>query len=366
MASELHPVRPAVIADWQHQTARAMAGPSAPVFFREPATRVDVALRLSELERRSLPHDPELTRRSLDVALSGATIGLQRSVRETLLRSELLGGTYRLVRGAIAPTVKVERGASGRSRVKADDVTAQNDALAFAELDQTGPPRSVEPGRSPSLRTGSSFAMFPVPDSSSVARQSAQNRSLIRPTLNVYAQLSDLGVDGARLQTRITPNPRSPRRPPQLQWAAMARQDLFMSWALVGEARGDRRRVRPTQLRTSLDTRLPTRQDWVLRLSAARIDPLAQDRADRSVDTTGRAGAPGMPDVEHRVELALRANLRWRLPADVRDPPRGQVVGSRGRPVVELPATGPNVPDSFAVQPAGLALADNSSPGPLP
>jgi hypothetical protein len=335
-----------------------MAGPSAPVFFREPAARADVALRLSELERRSLPHDPELTRRSLDVALSGATIGLQRSVRETLLRSELLGSTYRLVRGAIAPTVKVERGAGGRSRVKSDDVTAQNDELAFAELDQSGPRRSVQEAQSPSLRTGSSFAMFPVPDSRSVAQQSPQNGSLIRPTLNVYAQLSDFGVDGARLQTRITPSLNAPRRAPQVQWAAMARQDLFLSWALVGEARGDRRRVRPTQLRTSLDTRLPTRQDWVLRLSAARIDPLAQDRADRSATGSGGASTTGMPDVEHRVELALRANLRWRLPADVRDPPRGQVVGARGRPVVELPATGPNVPDSFAVRPTGVALAD--------
>lgn len=334
VADALHPVRDPFIARWQTTTAAAMAGPRAPVWFREPSTQMDVALRLAELQRGVVPIDPQLRDRSINAALAGATLGWQRSVRALLKQSEGLGTLSTIVSTAISPSVQVKQRNSGGPRsVHVDDVANRDERLAFAELDQAGPQRTVRLPSPPTFRTGSAIALFPIPNTADVQRQAPRQKA-VDPSMSIYMQAENILVDGARIQSQVRPTNGRFRQLPRVQWTAMARQELISGWSVVGEVRGDRRSAAPTTLRTSVETRLPTRTDWVLRASTARID-----RA-RDLVPTG-------PPIEHRIDLALRANLRWRLPADVRHAPRGQVLGARGRPMPELPPRGPNTPESF-------------------
>lgn len=323
VAEELHPVRQPFLGRWQVQTAEAMAGPGAPVWFRDTANDLDLRLRLSEWDPEPFPHDTRSRDQALTMALAGSTLGWQRALRQLMRESPEMSSAWAAGQSVLSPSVRVRGRPGGGARATVDEPSAGRADLAFAELDQAPPARGIAPKPTPSFRSGSAFTMIPIPDAGSLQGAQPAPAERLSPTVNSWVQVEHLLIDAARLQTRLREAPDRPR--PQVQWTAMARQGLTPGWALVGEARGDQRALTPSALRLGVETRLPTDLPLVMRASAAR---LAADRAAR---------APA----EDRIDLSLRAALGWRLPQDVRSWPLGQVPGAPGRPAQELRPTGP-------------------------
>jgi len=343
VAEELHPVRQPFLTRWQLQTAEAMAGRGAPVWFRDTANDLELRLRLSEWDPEPFTHDPRARDQALTMALAGSTLGWQRALRQVMRSSPEMASAWSAGQSVLSPSVKVRGRPGGGARATVDDPSAGRADLAFAELDQAPPARGLTQRPTPTFRTGSAFTMIPIPDAGSLQAPRDELSEGLAPTVNSWVQVEHLLLDAARLQARIREAPERPR--PQVQWTAMARQGLSPGWAVIGEARGDHRTLSPSALRVGVETRLPTDLPPVMRASATRLAATPATRAP----------------AEDRLDLTLRAALGWRLPHDVRAWPLGQVPGAPGRLPQELPPTGPSRPALLVRTPAERQLD-----GPVP
>jgi|GEM_PF-6961762 len=332
---DLHPVRDPFVARWQQATARQMAGPGASPWYRDVASDLDVRWRLAEQSPAPLLIEQGVRDQALDMVLVGSITGWNEVVRQTMRRSPELTPIHTAVQSALTPGLRVDKSASGRTRVGADGQEARNQQAAMADISQ-GPtvqrtnPRAVQT----SVRTGSAVTLFRLPDSSDI--QPGANDSPLRPGLTSWIDVRNVVFDAARVQTRVQQDPERNRFRPNVRWVAVARQGLMPDWSVVADIQGSPEALRPTRNGVALEHRL-TRYglpEWAIRASAGQ-----QLRDDLG------------PDIrEERVMLVLRTNLGWYLPQDIDRWPLGHRPGAPGMPTIT--PDGPSAPRPLVASPA--------------
>jgi hypothetical protein len=290
--------------------AEVMAGPSASTWFREPATRMDVRWRIAAVEGSSPWVSPEERDQLLELSLTGAGMGWQLTMRQSLSHNEVLDATRRLVRGALSPSVGVQTGPGGL-RLSADQA-AQNWRTAATDITEGG-------GRAMprSLRTGTQLRIART----ELAAQQAGAPPLVLGPI-AWAQGQQIGFDAFRAELR--PLPRGPLPRWQAEWSVVARQNLHPQVALVGDLRGDERALSPIRTSGGLDLRPVPRSPFAIRTMGSVLQPQS-----------------GLTE-EIRLDVVLRGEFRWRLPSDINRWPLGLESLDEGPWWPRLPNRGPN------------------------
>lgn len=337
---ELHPVRDPFLARWQHATAREMSGAGASPWYRDLSVALDVTWRLSELSAQPVVLDTAVRDRALDMAIAGATSGWNTTMYRSMQRRPELAPLQTMIRSAISPSLRIERGHSGGTRVRTDDGTARNQQAAMADINQgptTGPSPSPRSGPQPSLRTGSAFTLVSVPTSADV-RAGSDADSPLSPGMTSWIDVREVGVDAARLQARMSQNPERARFRPQVRWAAMARQGLLPDWAAIADLQGRSNEVGVVRSAVALEHQLARYglPGWALRAAASRE---LRDDLEPTL-------------YEERVMVSVRTNLGWYVPQDIDRWPLGHRPGAPGPVLPQLRPGGPTEPVPLASTPA--------------
>ena len=316
LATELHPVHTQPALAWQLAMADAMSGPRASPLFRDTATALDVRWRLVAVGAPVPEPTDALFEAARDLSLTGAALGARQVVDQTLDRSEVLSVAQDVVRGLVRPGLVVQR-QDGHLHAHLDEgVRAPRAAIASAmELPRPG----ARPPPAPTLRIGGGLGL-------AEGTWSADGGWETQPLPAVHATLSasQVGVDVAQLEALwLAPWDRADEV--RARWALVVREGLIYNTSLGLEAWSADERPVPARARLSLSWPLPARPGWLVRGGVARTWE----------DSTLRDG-------EWRVELALRANLGWHVPVDLRRWPLGQEIDGLGPVFPCVPDRGPN------------------------
>ena len=348
---DLHPVRDPFLHTWQRATAKSMAGPGASVWYRDMATKLDVNWRLAALAPTPLHIDNATRDLALDMAIAGASSGWDTAMRRTLRQSTELTPFHTFAKSILTPSLQVERGQDGSTRVKPDSAASLDSRAAMVDIDRGSqtPNAKVKPPL-PSLRTGSNITLISIPTSDDV-RAGTDAQSPISPGMTSWLDVRNIIFDAARVQARIAQPTERRKFNPNVRWAALARQEIIPSWAVVADLQGqlfhDTQQQITVRQGVALEHRLTdlSLSSWALRAAMTR-----EVRDDLE---------PGI--VEERFSVSLRADLGWYVPQDVDRWPLGHVPGGEIAPI--LPPTGPGKPMPFMASPAERTGAE---PPPQP
>lgn len=331
-ATELRPVQPdAVMPRWHSTMDALMAGPRASSVYRDTASRMDVALRLSEVDGR-LPYasrDQQL--RTVQLALIGAGRGGQLTLSHVVDEIEALGRARAVVRSAMSPGVSVRaREGGGGPRISADEGPRNND-VASAEIKDPAAWRgdtSSQPKARPELRAGVTGGMVTnLQPALNGGANSGDDDGPISVMGRTFVQVEQIGLD--RLRLEVNGRPQTGFQAVAVGWSAIARQELTWNSALIGELAGDTSNIRgrdvdlsPHLLRGAFDLRVAPMPRWVVRSSLTRIT--------RNNEPT-----------EYIAGASFRVNAGWMLPVSATGYPRGHVPGAAGGAGLALPERGP-------------------------
>ncbi len=335
---DLHPVRDPILTRWQQATVREMSGSSASPWYREVAAQLDVTWRLAELAPAPPTLDPTLRDQALDMAITGAFSGWNDVWQQTVRGAPELVPIHTILQSALTPSLQIRTDDEGTAQISSDARRSQNQQAAMADINQgPSPGRTGRSGGGPPLvRTGSALTLVRIPDRSDLDR-TGQPRSPFSPGLSSWVDVRNVGVDAARVQTRIQQNPEQSRFRPQVRWVALARQGLLPNWDVIADLQGNPETALPERNAVALEHRLGSfgLPAWALRASA-----LQQSRVDLG------------PQIrEERLMVTLRTNLSWYLPQDVGRWPLGQRPLAPGPVMPRISPAGPENPRPLAQPP---------------
>lgn len=345
---DLHPVRDPFLMRWQQATAREMSGSGASPWYRDLSTRLDVTWRLAELAPTPVTIAPEVRDQAFNMAIAGSYSGWSRVWNQTFARSPELVPIHTAIRSTLNPSLQIRKDRGGRTRVSSDAQSSQNQSAAMADINQgpVGRATTAADRPSPFVRTGSMMTLVRLPNQTDLDLETPRANA-VSPELTSWIDVRHVGVDAARIQSRVQQNPDRARFRPQVRWTALARQGLLPTWDLVAELQGSPENHHLQRNAVALEHRLvaaglPT---WALRLSAVQ-----QVRDDLGPNTN-----------EDRLMLTVRNNLAWHLPQDVERWPLGQRPLAPGPTLPSTPPSGPENPRPLAQQPVernGMPLHD--------
>lgn len=338
-ARDLHPVHTeALFQRWHEEMQAQMAGPQASAVFRSQASRMDALLRIAEFDGRMPYVSRERERETIELAVTGASLGWQFALTGLLQESDGFESTRGVVRSLLNPSLRLRGDGGGRVSADADDRSNREDIATAALLDPTdwgGPRRGTDRRVRPGLRTGLSGSIVANLDPALQGSGYGDDRAPYTVAGRGFIQFEDLAVDAVRLQVTGRPAPGFEQL--RLSWSSLARQQLGRRTAIIGEVYGGMADLadptddlRPHFWRAALDVRVAPTRRWIVRTSVARADR-------RELGT------------EHIAEVSFRVNSAWRLPWSARGYPRGQVPGEVAPAWPRLPDRGPN-PTAPAVQ----------------
>jgi hypothetical protein len=357
-ATELRPVQPdALMPRWHARMDTLMAGARASSVYRDTASRMDVALRLSEIDGRLPYASRDQQRRAAQLALVGAGRGWQLTLGDVVNESDALGRAQAVLRSAMSPGVSVRAREQGGGPRISSDQGPRNDAVASAEIKDPAAWRADRATRDaprPGVRTGVTGAVVANLDSALGADDRGDSEgepgaaSLVART---FVQVEDLGLDRLRLQ--VSGRPHSALQAVAVGWSAVARQELTVNTALIGEIAGDTENVRdpeadlsPHLMRGALDLRVAPMPRWVVRSSLTRVT---------------RSGLP----IEYIAGASFRINTSWMLPVSARRYPRGQRPNTGGGPLLLADRSPIDVVSPIRA-PATRVAEDLGTPAPQP
>lgn len=323
---------------WHQATTAVMAGRGASTIYRDPASQLDAYWRIAGHDRVTPWFDEEDAARARDLAWFGTSLGLERMLRETFERSEVLGVLYRIGSTTTGANLEIRGRArdpeAGRVPDPADPDAHPHQArpalrynaepAALRSTQATIEDDAVAPrnGRTPSLRTGIALQVV----------DGDETEEGLDPDLALtgYTDLRHLGVDALRLQVSES-LPEAKAADGSLpavtgDWAATLRQGLAPRLDLVTRVQGSEEQGwLPTRALGGLAVRLPTRNSWTVRAELTRRFPYEDLEQGLLVEP------------EWRGMLYLRANTRWTLPQAWDGWPLGREPGSVGRSNPEVP-----------------------------
>ena len=339
---DLHPVREPFVHKWQRATTRSMAGPSASVWYREMATRLDVGWRIAEMSPTPAIIDKNTRDLALDMAIAGASSGWDAAMNRTLRQSTELTSLHTLARSLVTPSVQVQRARDGSAKVTPDASASLDTRAALANIDQGQGLGRATRASSPTLRTGSRFTIISTPTSEDV-RAGNDADSPVSPGMSSWIDLRDVVFDAARVQARLAQPPERNRFNPNVRWTALARQELIPSWAVIADIQGQVSRRAEQQ-------RFAVRQGVALEHRLNKLGLSAW--AVRGGVTKELRDDLGPDIIENRLTVSLRADLGWYVPQDVDRWPLGHRPGAPGPVLPVLEPTGPGRPTPFMASPA--------------
>lgn len=357
-ATELRPVQPdALMPRWHARMDALMAGPQASSVYRDTASRMDVALRLSEIDGRMPYATRDQQRRAAQLALVGAGRGWQLTLGDVVDESDALGRARAVLRSAMSPGVSVQAREQGGGPRVSSDQGPRNDAVASAEIKDPAAWRTdsaERPAARPGMRTGVTGAVVANLNSALGAdggNDSDEEQGAASVVGRTFVQVEDIGLDRLRLQ--VSGRPHSSFQSVAVGWSAVARQELTLNTALIGEIAGDTSDVRkpdadlsPHLMRGALDLRVAPMPRWVVRSSLTRIT---------------KTGLP----TEYIAGASFRINAGWMLPVSARRYPRGQRPDTGGGPLT-VADRGPIQVAPPIRAPATRVAEDLGTPAPLP
>ena len=164
-ARDLHPVHTeALFQRWHEEMQAQMAGPQASAVFRSQASRMDALLRIAEFDGRMPYVGRERERETIELAVTGASLGWQFALTGLLQESDGFESTRGVVRSLLNPSLRLRGDGGGRVSADADDRSNREDIATAALLDPTdwvGPRRGAD-ARGPACGPGCPGASWPT------------------------------------------------------------------------------------------------------------------------------------------------------------------------------------------------------------
>ena len=343
---DLHPVREPLLLRGQQATAREMSGPGASPWYRDLSTRLDVTWRLAEFSPTPVTIEPEVRDQAFNMAIAGSFSGWSRAWNQTLARSPELVPIHTAIRSTLSPSLQIRKDRGGRTRLASDTQSIQNQNAAMADINQGPVGAATGPSRRPApfVQTGSTMTLVRFPNQTDLDLET-RTTDVVSPALTSWIDARHVGVDAARIQSRVQQDPDQAAFRPQVRWTALARQGLLPTWDIIAELQGSPENQRLQRNAVALEHRLVAvgLSSWALRLSAVQ-----QVRDDLGPDRT-----------EDRLMLTVRNNLGWHLPQDVERWPLGQRPLAPGPTLPSAPPSGAQNPRPLAQQP----VERNGMPG---